>query len=372
MKYIAMLKPDNDEILKGNNCITTLKALYECIVYPECTELEITKEFADTYFTYRGLVDFVMSIATMFPSIDVTVDDVMFRDLDDATKTIMRYRTPDEFIFALEQNPTRVMQTIRELCKYYFETQEDSSIASNKLATLLMQVGDLQNECNAKEERILKVESEANEALAKLHSLVSRVNFHYEKTVNEDALFHLQENQFIKILYIKEISRVNYTDTLIYYLREIVKTMYGEPIRCTVIEPFYAYKRVELYPGYIPHWKLTYKDVFMENIYMAGFQPKVMRDILQNPNHIHYLIVLDRSGCNAPFITGLNVDVVYTVSDNKDAMSIDNRRLISYSEDTLNIPYIDGFNDLSKEEKIQKYSTMPIMHTLLEMLERRK
>lgn len=371
MKYVALLKPDNDLILKGIICITTLQELYSSIWLDECTELEIRKEFSDQYFTYQGIVDFTSSCALMFPNINVVVEDTMFKNMEEAAHTLQHYREPQEFEFALTKDPTKVMSTIHELCKYYFETQEDSSIASNKLATLLMQVSNLQKDNEAKDNRMKQLENQLNETEAKLHSLVQRVNYHYDKTVDEKTLFELKENQFVHILYVKEISRVHYTDTLLYYLREIVKTLYGEPIRTVVIEPFYAYQRASLYPGYIPHWKTTYRDIYQENIYMAGLQPNMMQDILQNSNHIHFLIILDRSGCNAPFVSGSNVTTIYTVSDLTDAEHVNSPYIISYDANTLNIPYIDNFNSLSIEEKIQKYSTMPIMKTLLDLLENR-
>ena len=147
--------------------------------------------------------------------------------------------------------------------------------------------------------------------------------------------------------------------------------MYGEPIRRVVIGPYYAYKQAELYPDLIPHWRLTYQDVYDSNIYMAGLQAKLMDNILQNANHVHYLIILDRSACNAPFVGGKNIVRIYTVSDLKDLQGVSNKRIISYSPDTLNIPFIEDFDNNTNEDKIKKYSTMPIMRTLIDYLERR-
>jgi len=371
MKYIALLEPDNDLIIKGITCITSLQELYTSVWLNECTELEITKPFAKKYFTYQGLIAFVRSTAALFPNMTLHIDDTLYKDMDDTVRNLMRYETPQEMSYALTKSPERTMQVIHELCKYYFETQVDSTVASNKLATFLMQITSLQQTIHEKDKTLYEMTNKYNETYAALHALGSRLNFQYEKTIDVEALFHLRDNQFIKILYLKEITRVHYTDTMLYYLGEIIKTLYGEPIRTVIIGPYYSYKNSAMYPAFKEHWNLTYKDVYDADIYMAGFQPKVMTDILQNANHIHFLVVLDRSGCNAPFIDGSNVETVYTVSDLKDAEGIDPSHLISYSPDTLNIPYIENFEGNTTEEKIKKYSTMPVIRTLIDMLEKR-
>ena len=177
-------------------------------------------------------------------------------------------------------------------------------------------------------------------------------------------------NNYNHILYIKELSRVHYTDTLVYYLQEILKTLYGVPVRTVVIEPYYSYGREAMYPDLAPHWKLKYEDVYGGNIFMAGYQPKLMKDILQNANHVNYLIVLDRAGYRYPHIDCPNTTVVYTASDLTDVPpEIDIDKVISYSDRSMYIPYIEDFDKLSPEDKIQKYSSMDVTKELINYLE---
>lgn len=371
MKYVATLQMNNDLLVNGIQCITSLKDLYINMWLEECTELVITRPFAETYFTYQGLVSFMRQYKSLFPGKKIEIEGMSYMDIDSSVKKLKTYETPEEFIFALNRDPEKVMQTIHELCKHYLSVNEDISIASNKIATLYIKLTSKENELETLQKRMSQVQEHTNDVESALHVLVSRMNYQYEKTVDEKSLFDVSENQYIKVLYIKEISRVHYTDTLLYYLSEIVKTLYSEPLRRVVIGPYYAYKQSELYPDFKPHWNLTYKDVFSSDIYMAGMQPKLLSDIAQNATHVHYLVVLDRSGCNAPFLHGSNVTTIYTASDVSDAIDIPKDRLVSYSESTLNIPYIEDFETISVEDRIQKYSTMPIMHKLLEMLEER-
>ena len=125
-----------------------------------------------------------------------------------------------------------------------------------------------------------------------------------------------------------------------------------------------------LYTGLQPHSNVAYGDGFSGNIYMAGFQPKLMGDILKNSNHVNFLIILDRGGYSVPHVTGSNVTVLNTVSDiNDPCVKVDAEHLISYTEDSLYIPMVEGFSELSAEEKIQKYSSMSTMKKLIKYLE---
>lgn len=370
MKYIAMLKPDNNVIIHGDSCCVNLKQLYEALVDHDTTEIEITKEFADEFFTYTALCDFVENSSSIAPNVRIVVDDTVYSSTVQAARDLKFYRNPEDFIYALEYNPTRVISTIHTLCDYFLSSNDESVSASNKMATLSVQL----EEANQKLDRQIAVNHEAlqmcNEMEAKLHALVSRVNFKYEKTVDPDKMFVATENKYNHVLYIKEITRVHYTDTLVYYLQEILKTLYGVPARTVVIEPYYAYGRETLYPHFKPHWNLTYTDVYSGDIFMAGYQPKLMQDILQDASHVQYLIVLDRGGYMTPHITGGNVSVVYTASDLKDVPdNIPKKDVIAYSEDTLNIPYIEDFDSLSPEMKIQKYSSMEVIQRFVNILE---
>lgn len=370
MKYVAITKIDNNIIIKGDLCCTNLTELYTALLDKDTTEIEIRKDFAEAFFTYEGLCDFIENSASIASNVRITVNDTVYDTTLKAVKELQGYKEPDEFIYAIEHSPTRLISTVQALCRSYLQSHDEAIEANNKLATMLVQIEELEKKLSYANQDNAKVTKLKNDTEAKLHALVSRVNFKYEKTVSPDDMFIAKENKYNHIIYIKEITRVHYTDTLIYYLQEILKTLYGVPARTVVIEPYYSYGREALYPNLQPHWNLTYNDVYSGDIYMAGFQPKLMSDILQNANHVNYLIVLDRGGYRVPHIEGGNVDVVYTASDLKDVNDdIDRKRVISYSESTLNIPYIEDFNDLSPESKIQKYSSMEVIKTLIELLE---
>ena len=72
-------------------------------------------------------------------------------------------------------------------------------------------------------------------------------------------------------------------------------------------------------------------------------------------------------------IDASNVEYLYTYSDlNDKPEAIPNDRCISYSEDTLSIPYIKGFDVMGGNERINVYSSMPVMKSIIKLLEKRK
>lgn len=370
MRYVALTEIDNDIIIHGDSCCTTLHELYTALTETNTTEIEIRKDFAEAYFTYSALCDFVEYSAALFPNIRIHVEDTIYDTAIKEVKELMSYHTPEEFVYAIEQNPSRVISTIQMLGKEFTKAHDDVAIANNKLATMLVQIEDLTQRLQYANKDYATLAQKHNDTESRLHVLVERVNYRYEKTVNPDELFVAKHNAYNHVLYLKEISRVHFTDTLIYYLKEILKTLYNVPVRFVVIEPYYAYQRISMYPACKPHWKLTYQDVYSNDIFMAGYQPKVMNDILQDPNHVNYLIVLDRGGYGYPHIDCGNVSTVYLASDLKDVPeNISKHNIISYNDDTLFIPYIEDFNKLSPEDKIQKYSSMNVTKSLIKYLE---
>lgn len=370
MKYVALCKVDNDIILRGEGCITTMQELYVALVDKTTTEIELRKDFIDANFTYSALCDFVEQSAAIAPNVRLWAAGEIYDNSLEAVREIKSFRTADEFVYAVEHNPTRIISTLQMLCEYYTNSREESSVANNKIATMLVTIDDLQKKCNELQAKNRSLTIVHNETEAKLNALVSRVNFKYEKTVEPDKMFSLSENKYSHILYIKELARVHYTDTLLYYVKQILNTMYSMPVRFVTIEPYYSYGCENRYPNLVPHWDLKYKDVQSSDILMAGFQPKLMTDILQNASHVNFLIILDRAGYMTPHVSNGNVSTVYTVSDLKDLPSnIKYKDVISYSPETMFIPYIENFNKLSPEERVTKYSSMDVTKHLINLLE---
>lgn len=372
MIYVASLKIDNDEIIKGNRCVTSPKELYECITEKDTTEIRILKEFFDEFFTPSGLADFIKNVNMLNSSIHIVTDFKWEKSEEVAVRQIRSLATVEEFIFALESQPKDTIDLLHMLCDSYLDVYNETLSANNKVSSLHMQNSRLIKEIEEAAVTNNRLMEDKLKAETKLHQLVSRINFSYGKNIDENTMFQIDGCRYDKVLYIKEITRVHYTDTFIYYLQEILKTLYGVPARILVIEPYYAYDRLRLYHGLKPHWNLRYQDVYESDIFMAGFQPKLARDIMQNSSAYNYLIILDRGGVKDPHIVNDKVEVLWTVSDMKDApKGLDPTRIITYSGNHLIIDYVKDFDKLSAEAKISAYSSMPIMKEVIELIERR-
>lgn len=373
MTYDALLNYDNDVVIQGKRCITSMQELYQALVYKDTSEIRIHRDFADNFFTPAGLSDFVQNAQMINPYCTVIVDaDVQDFQLK-AIKALSSYNSVEEVLYQFQAHPREMMDLLQMLCKSYTDTYSETLVANNKVSSLQLQNTELirkLEEAKEDNQRLLKDKSLVE---SQLGMLVGRINYSYEKDIDPTQFIQLEEqSRYSRILYIKERTRVRYVDTLIYYLKEILKTLYGVPAREVVIGPYYAYGGLKLYEGLQPSFDLSYSQLYQSDIYMPGFQPGVMQDILKNPSNVEYLIILDRGGFEVPHVLGDGVEYVYTMSDLKDNFDhIDPRRIISYSHDSLYVPYIEGFDSMSVEERMVKYSSTQIMKQLIGLLEKR-
>ena len=205
----------------------------------------------------------------------------------------------------------------------------------------------------------------------RLDVIKNRINNSYAVGYDVDNVFEVGNHKFDRVLYIKEFTRVQYTDTLIYSLKEILKIVHNMPARVIVMEPFYAGGKVQQYDWLKPHYSLTHQDILSGDILMLGLQKKVMEDILKNASNVSFLIVLDRTGSSEPYITGNNVINLYTVSDLADLPAgINLSYVISYDDRTLTIPYMEDFDKADSSKRLTAYSSLEITKAIISLLVR--
>ena len=373
MTYEALLQNDNDVIIRGSRCILTPTELYQTVIMKDTTGIHIRKEFADLYFTASGLADFIQQARILNPYCEVTVDTKVHDFKMEAVRELNRYTDPEDVIYQMMAHPREMMEVLHMLCRSYFGAYSETLVANNKVSTLQLQNTQLLKQLADMKEDYKMLMSDKELVQSQLGMLVGRINYSYEKDIDPSQFIQIEgKSRYTKILYIKERTRVRYVDTLIYYIKEILRLLYGVPVREVVIAPYYSYEGAQMYPHLEPSFGISYTNVYKSDIYMPGFQPKIMEDILRNPSNVEYLIILDRCGMGVPHVIGDDVEYVYTMSDPRD--NYDNlppSRIISYFHETLHIPYIEGWDDLSQEEKITRYSSMQITKFFIDLLERR-
>ena len=371
MIYLASLEEGIEDKLNRYVILHTREDVAEVVIdNTHANTIIFRNDFITKYYTPSGFEEFMRGVRRVNPNLILrTEEDFQSTQFDEMTQKINNTRNVSELLTLLSYYPNEVFDTIKKIT---------GTISDNKNQFLgfSAQISELQNRnLSLTEEadelkRRLELQQLTDESIkSRLNTLISRINYQYGINYNADKTFVVDRNSYDKIIYIKEISRVQYVDTFIYFLREILKIIYGMPTRTVVIESYYADSKIDMYKDLKPHYELTHEDVLSGNILMLGMQPKIMTDVLKNASNISFLIILDRAGYSEPHVTGDNVEYLFTASDLADVPdSIDKSRVISYDESTLSIPYIDRFNELDMSNKMALYSSFPITKSIVDLL----
>lgn len=374
MTYLASLTEEMADKVQGYYPIKTKEDL-DIVV---CNNRQnntviIRRDFATKYFTPSGLQQYIENVKAFNRNVDIKLDEKsLVMTMPRMISKLAEINDPEEYSDLLCTYPKEFLDAMKFLLRDESMHQKELLNASGDVSRLQAIIdeyandkADLAHKLNVEQENKFFVQT-------KLSTLVNRINFQYNADVDEKTMFIQNEHKYDKILYFKEITRVQYMDSFIYYLKEILKVLYSMPARLLVIEGYYASGKERLYPGLVPHHKLTEEDVLSNDVLMLGMQPKLMHDILQNPSNISILIVLDRAGFISPHIRGKNIEYFYTASDRSDIPdNVPNSRIISYKDDTLFIPMIDGYDKLDDGQRISKYSSLEIVKNIISRVEGR-
>ncbi len=374
MTYLASLTEEMADKVQGYYPIKTKEDL-DIVV---CNNRQnntviIRRDFATKYFTPSGLQQYIENVKAFNRNVDIKLDEKsLVMTMPRMISKLAEINDPEEYSDLLCTYPKEFLDAMKFLLRDESMHQKELLNASGDVSRLQAIIDEYAND-KADLAHKLDVEQENKFFVqTKLSTLVNRINFQYNADVDEKTMFVQNEHKYDKILYFKEITRVQYMDSFIYYLKEILKVLYSMPARLLVIEGYYASGKERLYPGLVPHHKLTEEDVLSNDVLMLGMQPKLMHDILQNPSNISILIVLDRAGFISPHIRGKNIEYFYTASDRSDIPdNVPNSRIISYKDDTLFIPMIDGYDKLDDGQRISKYSSLEIVKNIISMVEGR-
>ena len=327
-------------------------------------------DFIQKYFTPSGFNEFRDGMKKLNPNLIIKLEeDLDMVNFDTMMQRLAKLGTIDDLVSLISYYPKEVFDTILTLAKGVEDQRDKFLQYSAQISELQNLNNDLNDECDDLRHDV-ELQKLTNDSISsRLNIMVSRANYQYGINYNIDKTFVVDKNSYDRIIYIKEITRVQYIDTFIYYLKEILKIVYGMPTRLVVIESYYSDAKVRLYPDLKPHYDLTHEDVLSGDVLMLGMQSKIMTDILKNASNISFLIVLDRAGYSEPHITGDNVEYLFTASDIKDVPdTIDKTRIISYEPDTLSIPFVDGFDQLDSSSKMSIYSSIPITKSIIDLL----
>jgi len=373
MIYLASLQEEINEKLDGVVYIHTRTELDHYVLYiNEISTVRIKPDFVGKYFTPFSLKEYIDQAKKVNININFEIDNL---DLVDTTseyaivRKMERALDMDEMLDVIMHNPKLSMSVLKNLCQNYVDEVRQDLNYNSQISTLQKEVVALQGELDDQKHKVRNAEDLMLQYQSKLHDLVSRINYTYDKNILEKSIFNVQQNRYDMVLYFKEYSRVQYTDTFIYYLQQILTTMLSMPCRLTVIEPFYADCKIPQYPNLVPHHLVTEEDVMNGNVLQLGLQPRVMEAIMKNSSNVSFLIVLDRSGYSKSFLTGDRIEYFFIASDKKDIPEgIPLSRCITYDKDTLFIQYDRDFDTWDSTKKVQFYSSMNTTKVILKLV----
>lgn len=371
MIYLASLGEAIEDKLSRYTFIHDKAALAKVVCETDkANTIIFRKDFVEEYFTPTGFDEYCRGIKSINPNLVVRVDNPeLIETADSITRKIINCRNMREILMVASAHEKEFTDTIMSMASsnkrerdamLYYSTQ--ISQLQNQASTLLDEIEDIKAELNNERQTKLDYQSKYN-------NLVARINYQYGINYNADKVFEVQGHSYDKVLYFKELSRVQYTDSFIYYLQQILKIVYGMPTRILVIESYYADGKVDQYPRLKPHYELTQEDVISGDILMLGCQPNTLQDILKNASNVSFLIILDRAGYSQPHVYGNNVEYFCLTSDiNDKPADFENLRTISYDDSTLNIPHVDNFNKLDDSAKMTLYSSYPIVKQIISLI----
>ena len=373
MILVCTLTNVADTLLENKVVATTLNELYSYIAKPKLREVIMKDDFVDAYFTDTSLRVFIKEAKRLNEFLKFKVSTSMSNINIDTTEAVIHMDSRDELIDYVVRKENS-LTLLKDALNTVHDAHDASLAAASKLSTMHLEVNKERDLRETTERKYKNLEEQYTIVHNSLDSLLRRINYQYGIEMSPEKMYGLdiRVNNYQKTLYIKEITRVKYTDTMIYYLQEVMRVLYGVRARLLVLESRDAYGKAFMYPTCKSHLELTYQDIFNSDIFVPGYQSKLMEMVLNNPAGIPYLIILDRTGSLYPFLRGNNVETIYTVSTLKDVpFELKRGDCISYHKDTLHIKHIENFDKLTVEEKLAKYSEMHIITSLVDRMERR-
>lgn len=260
------------------------------------------------------------------------------------------------------------------------ELENNINTLKEEIINLKSSVDNLNKECNTKDDKIESLVNSSEELKRKITVL------EYEKSVMENnnsnnapVIYSYNEinTALIKckvpiIIYIKEISYVQYVNTLINTIIEILhikekKTKLVIYDLRTGINQIYKPLNVISGGDFINEKNnyMNYRDSFV----VCEPNPIIIKTILESMSPIFDVVIIyDRMRNSKDVVTGNNVFKFWVINSSsdyeksKDLLKISNKASIitrvnsSIGEETLNIPTIEGFNGLTVSAKLSRYN----------------
>jgi hypothetical protein len=354
-------------------CVSDILAVrndLDIVLIGKQVEFDIANTFTirEDWVSPTRVSSVLMTLHNRERTLSTNHNDVLYRDFR------LNSVNSEDMVSYILSNPKNSMEFMNTLLDQYHKSTLDKWSLSNKMSSLQLENQSL-NEKVVAYEKQLNLAIDRNQVLIdRYNELIAKINYQYSIPYEDigNSGFAPEVISYRKVLYIKEISPVKYTQSLIYYIQQIMNTLNSSHTRCLVIERPGAFQMANnLFSNFVPHNRLTHGDLKYSDIIMVGYQKDIMSSIILNTAQHEYLIIWDRTGSDNIYLRNDKVKPVYTMSDLQDNFNYQYplSNILSYSSQSLHINYIDDFDNMSAQDKIRYYSEMDTVKKLIHTLE---
>lgn len=360
-----------EDKLSGYTLIHSLDDVFKVLLdTKQGHKLIMGEDAVNEYFTPESYLSFIKNAKRINPIITITSSSNIKSTEDFILSKIAMASKPQDVFDIIGGHPREAYIVLKGLAEKVQKAVNDSLIISNRISEMQHKIVGLEEEKEYMNNQLSDALQAKNYFQRMFEMLRNRMQHKFLKPIHEDSLNFCISNSYDRVIYIKEISHLSRTYSLIEALQQIILMLYQTPCRICVIEPYGASLRNYQYPKLKPDTELTTKDIMSADILMVGYHPRIMEGIMHNTVGSSFCIVYDRDGSNIEHIQGSNVTTYYTTSNPEEVemFGLPKRRTITVpTQGCLSIDDIPNYMSKTSSEKLTAYSGMKIVQEILKV-----
>jgi len=366
MIYRFCLGETTEAKASGEYLIHTIDEILDIALNTSASNiLKFDRDAVAQNFTTTSFNTLIGNIKAINPNLGIETDYKLEVVADDVIRRLNCARDVRDVMFALSAHPKEGLETIKTLTGKILNYSKEAQEISAKLAEVGHTVANLENENDSLQNDLTKVRKSRDYYAALTEIMRNRFEGKFLKPLEESSLNYCNINSFDSIVVFKEISPVKDFDNMLKALLGIAEKVYDMPSRLLVIAPYGNSMLRYRYPALKWFLDLTTEDVLVGNILCAGFQHKIITDILRNGSKISTLYVYDATGSDIQHIIGNNVQTYYICDDINIMEALQINPNLCIGAGYLKIEEIQDREKLSNSEILGYYSRQNIIQTIL-------
>ena len=358
-----------DDKLSSYTLLHTMDELFEVLLDNKEGHTIIMGEDAVNYFfTPESYLSFIKNAKRINPIVTIKSASNITSTEDFICTKLAYAQKPEDIFSIIGGHPREAYITLKGLASKVQHSINESLVISNRISEMHHKLAVLEEEKSHLEAQLSEAQRSKNYYHRMFEMLRNRIQHKFLKPLEEDTLNFCTSNSYDRVIYIKEISHLPRTYSLVEALQQIILMLYQTPCRVCVIEPYGASLRGYQYPKLKLDTDLTTKDIMSSDILMVGYHPRIMEGIMHNATGSSFAIVYDRDGSNIEHIQGSNVTTYYVTNNPEeiDLFCLPRKRVITLpGHGALHIDTISDYANKTPSERLTAYSGMRIVTDIL-------